>query len=82
MLQSAEGLGYDDLNELMKDPQPLTFILELLKISQVAVCLPKSVMFHILSPPLIIYQSLCLSTLGAFVFVTARGLRQGDVADG
>jgi len=34
MLQSAEGLGYDDLNALMKDPQPLTFILELLKISQ------------------------------------------------
>jgi len=34
MLQSAEGLGYDDLNALMKDPQPLTFILELLQISQ------------------------------------------------
>jgi len=34
MLQSAEGLGYDDLNALMKDPQPLIFIIELLKISQ------------------------------------------------
>jgi len=34
MLQSAEGLGYDDLNALMKDPQPLTFILELVSVSK------------------------------------------------
>lgn len=34
MLQSAEGLGYEDLNSLMKDPKPLTFILELLSVSQ------------------------------------------------
>ena len=36
MLQSAEGLGYDDLNALMKDPQPLTFILELVSVSKVS----------------------------------------------
>ena len=35
MLQSAEGLGYDDLNLLMKEPKPLTFIIELLSVSQV-----------------------------------------------
>lgn len=34
MLQSGEGLGYEDLNSLMKDPQPLTFIIELLSVSQ------------------------------------------------
>lgn len=34
MLQSTEGLGYTDLNLLMKEPKPLTFIIELLSVSQ------------------------------------------------
>jgi len=34
MLQSAEGLGHEDLNSLMKDPQPLIFVLQLLSVSQ------------------------------------------------
>lgn len=34
MLQSAEGLGYEDLNSLMKEPKPLIFIFELVTVSQ------------------------------------------------
>jgi len=31
-MQMEGGLGYDDLNDLMKDPQPLEFIIELLTV--------------------------------------------------
>jgi len=34
MLQSAKGLGYEDLNSLMKEPKPLIFIFELVTVSQ------------------------------------------------
>ncbi len=33
-LQAGGGLGYDDLNELMKSPEDLEFILELLTVEQ------------------------------------------------
>ena len=35
MMQSSEGLGYEDLNSLMKEPKPLSFIIELLSVSKV-----------------------------------------------
>lgn len=34
MMQSSEGLGYEDLNSLMKEPKPLSFIIELLSVSK------------------------------------------------